>query len=69
MTWLAGIFLEVINCNISVLESNGHHVGVAGVDVDAHDPVGCPALVLRVRGVLQRVDAHHPTPIIVLKLV
>ena len=63
------MFLEVIHCHVSVLESDGHHVGVAGVDVDAHDPMGGPTLVLRVGGVLERVDTHHSAPVIVLKLV
>ena len=59
MTWLARSSLEVEYCHVSVLEADTKHVRVGGVDVETDDPVRGPALVLRVRGVLQGVDTHH----------
>lgn len=51
--------LEVENGHRAVRQSDREHVRVLGVDVHAHDPAMSPAEVLRIRRVLQGVDAHH----------
>lgn len=61
---LISVFLQVIHCDVTIIEPHRHQVRQLFVDVQTHDPSFSVEYILRVGGVLQGEEEQHASSLL-----